>query len=352
MEELKQKRQIIKGSITRICTHCQNPNVTVDDITVRVDKLELLYKEYERIQDEIDSLTSTDGMLVEENYRSDIEEKYFSIKATLSAKVREEQVDSTVIENPGQNDQIANVSNAMQALLQHQTTLGSLVERLAEPQGNASSTPVVSQRVESGQEVRLPRIQIPEFDGTYINWLHFRDLFEVTVHSKSSLAEIEKFEYLLSKLKGDALSLVKHLKPTNENYKIAWEILQKKYNESDKVKKAYLSLLLDQQAIKVVSLVDIKRLYNNINEGINALKALGEAVDQWDTMLLYLFEKKLDSETLTLWYRFRSSEKDATFKQLMQFLEQRIFELESAHTSNVNKIHTKPGNRQQIQSRV
>lgn len=100
------------------------------------------------------------------------------------------------------------------------------------------------------------------------------------VHSKTNLADIEKFEYLLTKLKGDALSIVKHVKPTNDNYKIAWELLQKKYNESNKVKKAYLSLLLDQQAIKVTSLVEIKRLYNNTSEGINALRALGEAVNQ------------------------------------------------------------------------
>lgn len=218
---MKLKRQTLKGSILSfivkmlIFSYCPNANNSIDDIKVRVEKLESIFREYENVQSHIDALKSSDNMVLEEDYRSDIEDKYFAIKAMLSARTRKEQLESTIIDIQNQTEQFLSVSSAINALIDHQNTLGTLVERLASPCNDPNAASTTSHASTSQQKVRLSRIQIPEFDGTYINWIHFHYLFEVMVHTKSSLANIEKFEYLLTKLIGEALSIVRHLKPAD-----------------------------------------------------------------------------------------------------------------------------------------
>jgi hypothetical protein len=63
--------------------------------------------------------------------------------------------------------------------------------------------------------VKLPRIQLPSFSGSYQEWSSFSDLFISTVHSNASLAGAQKLQYLKSSLSGDAASLIKSFPVTD-----------------------------------------------------------------------------------------------------------------------------------------
>lgn len=144
------------------------------------------------------------------------------------------------------------------------------------------------------------------------------------IHERASLTNVEKFEYLQSYLKGDALCVIKHIKPANDNYLPAWELIKKKYNNNVHIKRAYLQLLFDQPSMKGSSVEELSRLVNKTHENINALKALNEPVDKWDSILVFHLERKLDSESHMLWCR----ETSTTFEKFIQFLEQRLLEVE------------------------
>jgi hypothetical protein len=75
-----------------------------------------------------------------------------------------------------------------------------------------------------GQSVRLPKIDIPKFNGQYDNWLEFRDTFSALIHNNTSVAEITKFQYLRSFLVGDAAQVIKSLELSAENYGAAWQL--------------------------------------------------------------------------------------------------------------------------------
>lgn len=149
---------------------------------------------------------------------------------------------------------------------------------------------------------------------------------------------MEKFEYLQTRLKGEALSLIKHLKPTNDNYTIAWELLNEKYYKSDNVKKAYLELLFDQAVMNKASADEMKHLHGNIGESINALKVSGEPVQHWNTILIFFLEKKLDSETHILWCREKRTEKILDIELFLKFLEE--LELDSIQRVTRNYLRT------------
>ena len=50
--------------------------------------------------------------------------------------------------------------------------------------------------------VKLPRIEIPTFDGNLLHWSKFWEQFDIAVHPKINLAEAEKLVYLQQALKG------------------------------------------------------------------------------------------------------------------------------------------------------
>ncbi|XP_070552476.1 uncharacterized protein [Ptychodera flava] len=54
--------------------------------------------------------------------------------------------------------------------------------------------------------VKLPKLDLVSFGGDVLAWKEFWDSFECTIHQNSHLSRIEKFNYLRSKLHGDALN--------------------------------------------------------------------------------------------------------------------------------------------------
>ena len=56
--------------------------------------------------------------------------------------------------------------------------------------------------------VKLPTLQMKKFSGVFSEWSCFWELFDATVNQSTQLSDIEKFNYLLFYLEGNALSAV------------------------------------------------------------------------------------------------------------------------------------------------
>lgn len=76
---------------------------------------------------------------------------------------------------------------------------------------------------------KLPTINLPTFEGSYDQWLFFRDTFNSIVHNSTSLSSVEKFHYLRLSLKGEAASVISSLEICEENYDTAWQLLKNRY---------------------------------------------------------------------------------------------------------------------------
>ena len=76
----------------------------------------------------------------------------------------------------------------------------------------------------TGNSVKLPKLEIPYFSGEMLKWAEFWDSFEAAVHLNTSLSELEKLNYLISKRSGEAKNAVSGVQFSNENYQIAVEL--------------------------------------------------------------------------------------------------------------------------------
>ena len=62
----------------------------------------------------------------------------------------------------------------------------------------SSSTPA---RAAASTGVKLPKIDVPRFNGNVLNWRSFWEQFDVTIHSRTTLSNTEKMTYLQSSIK-------------------------------------------------------------------------------------------------------------------------------------------------------
>ena len=79
--------------------------------------------------------------------------------------------------------------------------------------------------------VRLPKLDVPTFNGDILNWRSFWEQFRVSVHDRSNLSNSEKLVYLQHALKdGSAKHAIEGLSRSGEYYTKAVACLQSRYD--------------------------------------------------------------------------------------------------------------------------
>ncbi|KRY06605.1 hypothetical protein T12_5070, partial [Trichinella patagoniensis] len=77
-----------------------------------------------------------------------------------------------------------------------------------------------------GRKVRLPRFELPKFDGDVTRFREFWDQFEASVHQQTDLCDATKMAYLRGCLTGVALDALQGLSAANQGYEIAGQRLK------------------------------------------------------------------------------------------------------------------------------
>nr|XP_012233615.1 PREDICTED: uncharacterized protein LOC105678681 [Linepithema humile] len=190
-------------------------------------------------------------------------------------------------------------------------------------------------------KMRLPTIEIPKFDGRWEEWLPFRDTFTSMIHDNEALPAIDKLHYLRWSLVGDAYKLIESLEVINENYQIAWEIVNKRYKGNKTIIQNHVQALINFPCISKESHSSLRQIVDTILQHLRTLKRLEQPTDSWDTLLIQLFIPKLDSHTRREWESERADKEELpSMENFINFLETRCSFLEAlarASTLNLSK---------------
>lgn len=189
-EAAKTKRKNVKCALTRFENYFErvknNPSQTdldIIELKSRLAKVEFLLDEFDSAQLVIEA-SDAENEVTHLSQREEFENKYFQI--TCLAKKYISDLDASNSKRDLDSLTINSSSNAFD--------LGS---------------------------VRLPPITIPTFDGSYDNWLFFKDTFASIIHENACLSDIQKFHYIRLSLKGPSSDIVSSLETSSDNYKIA-----------------------------------------------------------------------------------------------------------------------------------
>lgn len=129
-------------------------------------------------------------------------------------------------------------------------------------------------------DIKLPTLKLPIFAGEYDQWMQFKDAFTSLIRGNKKLSLIQKFQYLRSTLKDEALQTISELSTSAENYAIAWDLLKERYENKKLIIISHLSRLLDFPTVTKNKHVAMKQFIMHIRTHLKALEVLKQPVAQ------------------------------------------------------------------------
>lgn len=227
-----------------------------------------------------------------------------------------------------------------------------LADQIREAVGTIRSSAPVSDEFNSKETLclkpgiigRLPKLDLPHFDGNLCQWVAFINLFDSLVHSRQDLTSGQKLAYLLASLTGEAKGLVQHLELIDNNYDIARQLLMRRYQN--------VRRLADNHVASILNLPNLVRnhnlrtqLLNPLLVACNALKGLNLPVDSWSFILLHIILQKLSLDMRNRFeqeYGGDSSTHLPVFDELVLFLEDECRRQDNVPTPAPAPVSSRP----------
>ncbi|XP_070075761.1 uncharacterized protein [Drosophila takahashii] len=205
--------------------------------------------------------------------------------------------------------------------------LSELIDR-ASSQQPLSTTDNQSAYIPSG--CRLPPCDTEVFEGDYLKWPTFRDLFTAVYVNNTRLTPVEKLFHLNAKTSGEAKAIVAKSPLTNDGFASAWEALRDRFENKRLLVNSQLKLLFNLSSVNAETGHSIKELQSTIQGCLTALAHSKISTENWDCLLVYLCASKLPRLTLSLWEQSLTSKSDVpTWDEMNAFLSIRYRTLEA-----------------------
>lgn len=152
------------------------------------------------------------------------------------------------------------------------------------------------------QQVRLPPIEVPKFTGNYESWLEFRETFLSLIHTNTTLNNIQKYHYLKASLLEGAAEVIASLEFSYENYEIAWELLNERYNNNRLLIQNHLKTIFNMEISgNKLSPKLLRNVVDNLSKHLKALKQLNQPTESWDTLIIFIVTSKLEGVIAREW---------------------------------------------------
>lgn len=292
LKELRQNRGILKAHLTKFKNFLETSEAKQNLCTMqlRLEKIEKHFESFETIQTKLEILDEN-----EEAGRNEVENSFFE----SISKAR------TIIKAYSPNNTQNNITNTGTS-------------------SNSSIDPIAN--------LKLPTISLPSFAGNYDGWVSFYDAFKQLIHDNINLSNIQKFYYLKSCLRNDALRLVQSYQVSSDNYSIVWDLIKKRYENKRIIINNHLKHLFELPTVTKESPILLRQLTDAVYYHVTALQKLELPTKQWDVVLIYIVTTKLDVLTNREWENSLDADGSIpTFDQLNNFLNKKCFALETAN---------------------
>ncbi|XP_072380839.1 uncharacterized protein [Diabrotica undecimpunctata] len=186
--------------------------------------------------------------------------------------------------------------------------------------------------------IKLPNIHLRTFSGNCIEYPSFIDLFRALIVNNSQLSSnAEKFFYLKSYLKGEALKLIDRLPVTDDNFVITLDLLHSRYSNQRQIIRLYYQQLLATPTLQKCTSQSLRQFVANSKAIFDSLDTVKlSKAELFESLLVHLLEQKLDYTRSTR----RSFEEQVSVNQLpsiddfFDFLSKRCVVLENINSKN------------------
>ncbi|CAG5038705.1 unnamed protein product [Parnassius apollo] len=133
-------------------------------------------------------------------------------------------------------------------------------------------------------EKSTPTIEVPEFSGSYMQLISFKDLAK-------------------SEHKVERRSLVQHLSIGAKHYDLCWEIITQRYDSQRLQFTSFVNTMLNLPVIQHRENYNLKKMHDVITECLNGFANVGIETSTWDPLIVDLMSQKLDTSAYTDYVR-------------------------------------------------
>ena len=196
--------------------------------------------------------------------------------------------------------------------------------------------------------VRLPKLELPKFDGTITKWQQFWDNFSAVVDS-TDLPAIRKFTYLQSLLEGEASRTIAGLALTNKNYTTACTLLEERFGKRERIVFAHLQGLLSLSVTsqdKCVPTKELRRLQEQLLTHIRSLEVYDIKGKTYGVVLTPMILSRLPADIRLEWARTGEGRED-NLDYLLEFLKNEIERRE--RSESFRQLNTQNGSGNKIE---
>ena len=157
----------------------------------------------------------------------------------------------------------------------------------------------------------------------------------------------------MTALKGEARKLVQHLKVTDVNYHVAFEILKQRYENRRLLFTNQVDILLDQPMVNSESSSSVKQLLDTTNSCIYALKGMDIQIEDAEPFIARIVIRKLDNDGLRYYEQnVKKTKEIQSLDDVLGFLEQQVQALEAVTKRPGNKFHKKLGDSYKVSHNI
>ena len=148
---------------------------------------------------------------------------------------------------------------------------------------------------------KLPKLELPVFEGDPLQWQGFWDQFNVSIHQNEGISDVDRFNYLKRYLKGKALSTVTGLALSSDNYKEAINLLVERFGNPQVLISAHLDALIKVKKVTSLEhLESLRKMYNEVETCVRNLKSLKVETATYGCLLIPILKEKLPRELLMI----------------------------------------------------
>ena len=219
--------------------------------------------------------------------------EFFGLKTALELKRSliadlAKEIEMLIKDDNASEAEVAESSVNLDAITQTIVLITKLLTEADQPMDIVNQAPQVMQveRRQTRQGFELPKMNIPVFSGEYLQRNSFWDLFKASVHTKETLMNAQRLQYLKVSSKGDAAKIINLLTITDANYAGARNELQTRYANLRLIVRSHIRAMLEVPVMKGGTAQKMRNLFETFREQKQALETFGVPVYQWDAILV------------------------------------------------------------------
>ena len=207
-------------------------------------------------------------------------------------------------------------------------------------------------------QVKLPKIDLPTFDGNVLCWQPYYQSIKVSVVDNLALAEVQKLEYLMRSLNGPAAEAVKGFAVVQENYQPVLEALKERFGHPRLILDAHIRSLIHLPRLNSDDALSMRKFYDQVVGHVRSVESMGGKFNTeiLAPVLVPLIVDKLPKRVVERWElelgKWKAKEDCVKVKKLFAFVEQVVRAKESSQSPSLEFKSSAKENTARCQSQV